>query len=352
MTIDLPPPQEIVHVVERRVPPITITQSNLLWHGVAQTSCKPGSLCQAVDGTILAVWYGGQEFSGNEQEETALWLARYKDGVWSKPECIYSEEGYHIWNPVLIVMPSGKVKVNFRKFLPIVPEPQKEKFGVREFIYQTLESADNGLTWTNLKTLPEGFTGPAKTAPYIIDDKTWLVPSVKDGKSRLEYTNDAGTTWQILGPILREDGSSNMTEPCIVPAEDGTYHIYLRNRQKESATRHVMLANFNPDTLEITPALDTNIPNPDSGIDVIRLQNGRLLMAANPSFTDRSSLVLYRSYDNGKTWETALVLENEKGEFAQASLLQSSDGRVHVLYYYWLKDMPDKNIKHVVVKFA
>lgn len=75
-------------------------------------------------------------------------------------------------------------------------------------------------------------------------------------------------------------------------------------------------------------------------------------MAANPSFTDRSSLVLYRSHDDGKTWETALVLEDENGEFAQASVLQANDGRVHILYYYWLKDMPDKNIKHVVVKFA
>ena len=351
MTIDLPPPQEIVHFVQNRISQNSIIQENLLWQGTAQTGCKPGSLCQTQDGTLLAVWYGGQEFCGNENEETNLWLARYQDGIWSKPECVYQKVGYHVWNPVLFALPAGKIKLYFREFQPLVPEPQKEKFGVREFIYHTLESDDNGISWNTLKTLPDAFSGPAKSSPYKVTDTTWLIPSTKDGKSRLEYTNNAGKTWQIIGPILREDGSSNMTEPCIVAAEDGSYLIYLRNRQQESATRHIMLANFHLDTLSISFAIETNIPNPDSGIDVIKLQNGCFLMAANPSYTDRTSLVLYRSNDKGITWQKALTLEGGPGAFAQPTLLQSSDGKVHVLYYYWPEDRPDKNIKHVIVKF-
>ena len=47
---------------------------------------------------------------------------------------------------------------------------------------------------------------------------------------------------------------------------------------------------------------------------------------------------------DGKTWEAALVLESEPGEYSYPAVIQSSDGRVHITYT-WKRE----RIKHVVI---
>jgi predicted neuraminidase len=47
---------------------------------------------------------------------------------------------------------------------------------------------------------------------------------------------------------------------------------------------------------------------------------------------------------DGTTWEAALVLENERGEFSYPAVIQTSDGLVH-LTYTWKRE----RIRHVVV---
>ena len=47
---------------------------------------------------------------------------------------------------------------------------------------------------------------------------------------------------------------------------------------------------------------------------------------------------------DGKKWEAALELENEKGEFSYPAVIQSADGLVHITYT-WNR----KRIKHVIL---
>jgi predicted neuraminidase len=57
----------------------------------------------------------------------------------------------------------------------------------------------------------------------------------------------------------------------------------------------------------------------------------------------RSPLNVAISKD-GKVWQSALVLENEKGEFSYPAVIQSADGKVHITYT-WNR----KKIRYVVV---
>ncbi len=344
--------QELVSTVPARpafIKSFTIKEEHYLWQGTAQTGCKPGSLCQAKSGELLAVWYGGGEYSGDESEQTCLWLARYKSGNWTEAGCLYKEIGYYIWNPVLFSLPSGKTMLFFRKFLPKVAEPQKEKYGVREFSYHIMESEDGGATWSTPQTLPEG---PSKSPPLITSDGSWVMPCGANGAAFLQLSKDEGKSWQKIGPILTEAGQGEMTEPSLVQAADGTIVIFLRNRQKENNSRYVLRATFTPKTGTLSRAKPTNMPNPDSGIDVIALDDGSLLMAANPSQTERTPLALYISYNKGRTWNFALVLEDAPGAFAQPSLLKTDDGKIHVFYYWWPETLPNKNMKHTIVEIC
>ena len=85
------------------------------------------------------------------------------------------------------------------------------------------------------------------------------------------------------------------------------------------------------------------LPNPNSGIDAVTLRDGRQLIVYNHANRGRSPLNVALSLD-GKTWQAALVLESEPGEYSYPAVIQSADGLVHITYT-WKR----QRIKHVIV---
>jgi predicted neuraminidase len=81
-------------------------------------------------------------------------------------------------------------------------------------------------------------------------------------------------------------------------------------------------------------APETGIPNPDSGVALVRLASGTLLLAGNPLESGRQVLQLFHSSDGGTSWSPGAIIERGSGsdEFSYPSLLQDSAGSVHVSY--------------------
>jgi predicted neuraminidase len=67
------------------------------------------------------------------------------------------------------------------------------------------------------------------------------------------------------------------------------------------------------------------------------------LIVYNHTAKGRSPLNVSLSRD-GATWEAALVLESEPGEYSYPAVIQTSDGLVHISYT-WKR----QRIKHVVI---
>ncbi len=63
----------------------------------------------------------------------------------------------------------------------------------------------------------------------------------------------------------------------------------------------------------------------------------------NPTASGRSRLEIAVS-GNGRSWQSAVVLEDAPGEYSYPALIQARDGRVHVTYT-WRRE----RIKHVVL---
>lgn len=98
------------------------------------------------------------------------------------------------------------------------------------------------------------------------------------------------------------------------------------------------------------PTLST-IPCPNSGLDAAKLADGRVVLIYNHSFkkggfAGRQVISMAISQDDGETWDPVCTLEASKRnvEFSYPSIIQSTDGRVHVTYT-WKRH----NIRHLII---
>jgi predicted neuraminidase len=89
----------------------------------------------------------------------------------------------------------------------------------------------------------------------------------------------------------------------------------------------------------------TPVPNPNSGLDAVRLADGRVVLVCNPVTEGRSPLAVLASGDNGETWQHCADLETIPGEHSYPSVIQGRDGRIHVVYTYLRTQ-----IKHAILQ--
>ena len=114
-----------------------------------------------------------------------------------------------------------------------------------------------------------------------------------------------------------------------------------------------------PHGREWGPVSPTTLPCPNSGIDAVRLRDGRVLVIYNHSWeakaAGRGRLNVALSSDDGVTWRRSIILEDKEGkndpmsgapiEMSYPAVIQDlGSGLVHVTYSY-----NRQSIKHVVL---
>jgi predicted neuraminidase len=94
-----------------------------------------------------------------------------------------------------------------------------------------------------------------------------------------------------------------------------------------------------------SPVTLTELPNPNSGTDAVTLRDGRHLLVYNHNSKPKGRTPLNVAISaDGKTWDAALVIEHEPGEYSYPAVIQTADGMIHVTYT-WKR----QRIKHVVI---
>jgi predicted neuraminidase len=80
-------------------------------------------------------------------------------------------------------------------------------------------------------------------------------------------------------------------------------------------------------------------------LDAVRLKNGHWILIYNDTDKGRNRLAVSVSLDEGQNWSKPKYLENEaEGSFHYPALIQSSDGRLHAIYSYFVT--AGKSMKH------
>mmetsp|Transcript_29784 Transcript_29784/g.41127 ORF Transcript_29784/g.41127 Transcript_29784/m.41127 type:complete len:570 (-) Transcript_29784:82-1791(-) len=220
---------------------------------------------------------------------------------------------------------------------------------------------------TSLSTIQASLTTVPITQVAVHRSKTarW--------ESFVEESKDWGLTWTRHGPIKFP---GKMIQPSLWKDDKGNIRMLARTNfgMDNPQQRFAALAVGNKNGTVWGPANFVGIPCPNSGMDVLKLPDKRLLVVYNDvpnpgEDTGRAMIALGMSYDDGESWSRVLILENRIGElikhrrehrphwglkgrrpveYSYPSIILASDGLVHVTYTYsgtFLRD----DIKHVVI---
>jgi len=154
-------------------------------------------------------------------------------------------------------------------------------------------------------------------------------------------SDDEGKTWQASLPMV----GLALNQPSIVRKKDGTLVSYMRD--EGNPPMRVPVSVSKDEGISWSYAVDTDIPNPSSSLEVIALKNGNWVMVFNDTEDGRHSLAAALSEDEGKTWKWKKHIEHkkdEKGSFSYPSLIQTRDGMLHATYSYRVGE--NRTIKH------
>src|SRR5207249_10446793 len=105
-----------------------------------------------------------------------------------------------------------------------------------------------------------------------------------------------GSTWTRFGPVAGPPPEtaepakpSGIIQPTIVPLDGGRLRLFARSTRDIG---RICTADSSDGGRTWTPAKPTNLPNPSSGIDAVRLRDGRYVLAYNHTTTGRTPLNL------------------------------------------------------------
>jgi alpha-L-rhamnosidase len=316
-----------------------ILKDEFIYEKASYPECHAATIAETPKG-LVASWFGGTK---ERNPDVCIWVSRLVKGKWT--EGINVANGiqndtlrYACWNPVLYQVPSGDLLL----FYKTGPSPSKWKGYMKT-------SADGGITWSVQKALPDGFLGPIKNKPVLLKDGTLLSPSSTEGKGwqvHFEASKDFGKTWAMIGPINDTKDLMKAIQPSILFHQDGRLQILCRSQNR------AILTSWSKDNGQTwSPLEKTNLPNNNSGTDAVTLKDGRQLLVYNhvlPPGTlakgARTPLNVAVSKD-GVTWYAASILEDSPiSQYSYPSVIQSSDGLVHVVYT-WRR----QRIRHVVI---
>lgn len=310
--------------------------------------CHASTICETSRGLVVA-WFGGTK---EKAKDVGIWTSYHDGNRWSSPKewangIQHDGLRHPCWNPVLHQGPGDSPTLLFFK---TGPDP-KTWWG------EMMVSDDRGRSFSRRRRLPEGIDGPVRCKPIMLADGSLLSGSSTEYDGwRVHFENTAmldgipDGTWQRIGPIgtvaTENSGAPyNAIQPTLLQHSDGRIQAMCRTKEG------VVVTTFSADDgLTWSDLAATNLPNPNSGIDVVTLQDGRFLLIYNhldagQSGWGRRGLLNLAISDNGLQWRKVGVLEREeKSEFSYPAIIQADDGIVH-LSYTWKRS----RIKHVVI---
>lgn len=307
------------------------------------------SICELPDGSLAATWYAG---SREGASDVAIYLSTRSatDARWSPPRAIVTRaSATRDLNRYIKKVGNSLIFADSRGRLWLIYVTVSVGGWSGSSLNLTI-STDKGSTWAPSRRLTlSPFFNLAelvKNAPVALADGGWAVPI---------YHELAGTLPEILW-LHDVAGDIRATKSRVSAGWFG----YQPALTALNANRAVALLRDDgvAQTVSITRSEDAghswsspqpiDLPNPDSGLDGIRLGDGRLLLAFNDSPTGRENLRLALSMNEGRTWTRIATLAEEPGaDFSYPFLMQARDGEVH-LVYTWQR----KAIKHITFNAA
>ncbi|OQA78227.1 MAG: hypothetical protein BWY31_04376 [Lentisphaerae bacterium ADurb.Bin242] len=308
-------------------------------------SCHASTLLELKDSTFLVACFEG---SGEGKEDVGIRLMhRHSAGQWNGQRIKIANEPH--WNPVLFRLAGRNTIALYFKVGRQIPD-------WKTFVSY---STDEGTSWTPpAELVPDdrsGGRGPVKNKPILLNNGVIAAPASVERKhwsAFVDLSGDDGRTWVRSAPVpmphlLTDNRNGNdsllgVIQPTLWESAPDMVHMLLRSNN------HRIYRSDSPDGgrswCEIYP---TGLPNNNSGIDLVKLADGTLLLLCNPiseNWGTRRKLSLFLSEDNGNTWPCQRVLENAAeettpAEFSYPAIISLGKDEIALTYTVHRRDI-------------
>ncbi|HEX5393921.1 MAG TPA: sialidase family protein [Rhodocyclaceae bacterium] len=294
------------------------------------------SLASLGPGRIGAAWFAG---SREGADDVAIYFASFDGRAWSEPRALVTRPQLQhdtqrlirkIGNPVLWSDGRGSLHLWFVSV---------SFGGWAGSALNHVESHDGGLSWTAAQRL---VTSPfwnistlVRNPPVALGDGSVDLPIYHEFIAKRPEWLRLSATGKPLDK-LRLPGAQRSLQPAVAIQDSHRALMLLRDG---SPAHRIRASRTEDGGRHWSPAAATELPNPDAGIALLALSNGRLLLAYNPQESNRTLLALSVSADQGQSWSPPRLIESGSGqdEFSYPSLLQDDEGYIH-LAYTWQRE--------------
>jgi predicted neuraminidase len=290
----------------------------------------PASLTELSNGDLYLAWYGGD---GEYAPGTAVYGARFSSGKWSAPQTLALDPFYSVGNPVVWQAPDGML------WLWYVVRPGSTWSTSR---IAMKVSKDAARTWSDasILTFEEGTMVRGK--PIVLRSGEYLLPVWKETGFDPEVVGaDTVSFFMRYDPRAKKWIESNRIhsrlgalQPAVAQIDESYLIAYCRRGGGYGPrTDGYMIRSESHDGGKTwTDGVETRLPNPNAAVDLLKLQNGHLLLVYNDSMHQRTPLAVAISTDNDKTYPRRRNIAEGKNSFAYPYAIQTRDGKIHIVF--------------------
>ncbi len=279
------------------------------------------SQCLPLDtGEVFAVWFEGTR---EGEDDVCIWGALRDADGWHEKRRITEDDGLPHWNPVLDRNEDGSVTLYYKKGKPIA-----------KWYTMKCTSVDHCRSFSMAAELVPGDIGgrgPVRNKVLHLKDGTLLAPASDEGfawTAFVDISRDGGVSWEKSNILsISQEKRHGIIQPTLWQDENGV-HMFLRS------TEGNIFRSDSADGFTWTQPRAVSMPNNNSGIDLTRLDDGRIFLVCNPTHRKdkRSPISLFESRDGGEVFNRVLELEADDGQEYSYPCIQNVGNRLYITY--------------------
>ena len=292
----------------------------------------PASIAELENGDLFLAWYGGD---GEYEPGTAVYGSRCgrPDSKWTAPAVLARDPFYSVGNPVIWQAPDGLV------WLWYVIRPGKTWSSSRIAVKV---SKDGARTWSDSSVVSFEEGTMVRGKPIVLRNGDYLLPVWKEtgfdqelvGADTVSFFlryNPATKSWS---ESTRFGGRMGALQPTVAQIDDADLIAYSRRGGGyDAGTSGFIVRSESRDGGKTwARGVDTEFPNPNAAIDLLKLRNGHLVLIYNDSPNERTPLTVAISTDNGRTYPVRKNIAAGPHDYAYPFAIQTRDGKIHLVF--------------------
>ncbi len=292
----------------------------------------PASITELANGDLFVVYYGG---SGEYAVKTGVFGSRYDHATkqWSVPKLIASDPFRSVGNGVVWQAPDSVVWLFY-----VVR--WGETWSTSRI--QAKISRDNAQNWSESFVVSERQGMMVRGRPIALASGEYLLPAYYETGFDPELVAPESSGWFLrwdpklaqwveAGRIRSRKGN---IQPAAVELTPGHLLAYCRRGGGYGPVTdgYIVRAESLDGGRTWSEGQDSQFPNPNAAVDLIKLRSGSLLLVFNNSMTDRDPLTVALSADRGRTWQWKRDLAVGPHDYAYPVAIQTGDDKIHVVY--------------------